>query len=146
MNTPSEDAPGTELAGGTSDKCSEVLIREAGTILQVPGTGSNHEAQGGERDWEKAVSKIHKIKHKDGALKSLEDFSEVLNCGELKWLLITSRSYFSSYLARDLHFLWVPGMVSIPFLTRLSRGLARVCSQVWSPSTAGSNLRGLLPF
>lgn len=36
--------------------------RETGTILQVPGTGSNHETKGGDRDWENEVFKIQKIK------------------------------------------------------------------------------------
>lgn len=33
---------------------------EMGTILQVPGTGSNHKTKGGRRDSEKTVSKVTK--------------------------------------------------------------------------------------
>jgi len=53
--------------------------------------------------------------------KTFEDFSEVLNCGELKELLISFHSHFNSYLVRDSRFLWVPELVCILLLTRLSR-------------------------
>ena len=56
----------------------------------------------------------------------------MLNCGELKELLISFHSHFNSYLVRDSRFLWVPELVCILLLTRLSRWQTRVWSQVWS--------------
>lgn len=56
------------------------------------------------------------------AVSTLEGFSEVLSCGELKELLMSLHSHFSSYLARDL-FPVVPGMIYIPFLFLTRNGL-----------------------
>ena len=53
--------------------------------------------------------------------QTFEDFSEVLNCGELKELLISFHSHFNSYLVRGSRFLWVSELVCILLLTRLSR-------------------------
>lgn len=46
----------------------------------------------------------------------------MLSCGELKELLMSLHSRFSSYLARDL-FPVVPGMIYIPFLFLTQNGL-----------------------
>ena len=88
----------------------------------MPGIGSNHETKG-DRDWKNAIFKIQKIKGWKALKKkqTFEDFSEVLNCGELKELLISFHSHFNSYLVRGSRFLWVPELVCILLLTRLSR-------------------------
>ena len=98
----------------------EVWIKGNRDYFAGPGTGSNLRPKK-ETDWENEVLKIQKIKgwkvkKKKKKKKTLEDFSEVLNCGDLKELLISFHSHFSCIL----------------LLTRLSRGQARVWSQVWS--------------